>query len=439
MDQNAIVQSLLAQALEFIKQQDYTKAIDIYDLLLARDPKNVHIKYCLASIYSELYKSGIAICLLEDVVEAMPNHSQAWNNLGIAYKNSAQWEKAKNAYDKALELDYSATGLVNLSGLYINNNTPEEALRIALKGLKLNPHSPQLKNHRALALLEMGKFKEGFEAYEARFGLPGWHARKYKGPMWDGKPVKTLLVHGEQGLGDEILFAGSMGRAAELCDNIIFECAERLVPVFERSLGIRCFPTEQAVHASGVEYDAWVPVGSLFHLVGWERKAPYIKTGYTYPKGDRFRIGLSWRGGTIQTHEHLRNFPLEQWMPLAKVDGAEVISVQYGPAAGMANALGIKHDQEWIDDFDKMLAMIKSCDLIITVCNTACHQAGSQGVPCWVLTPTKTSWQFQLSGDDMPFYESVRLFRQAPGEEWPSVVERIRLELTNIGIGAPAL
>ena len=425
---------LLRKAEELLAGKDYGRALDLYDLCLAVNPDDPHLRYCVASLYSELYKSGIAISMLKGVVKDMPAHSQAWNNLGIAYKNSGQWEKAHEAYEKSLALNYCSETLVNMSGLYINNATPEQALRWAQKGLKLAPNSPQLLNHRALAWLEMGNWKEGFPAYDARFGLPGWSARSYHGSLWKGERVKKLLIHGEQGLGDEILFLGTLDRVRERADEVVLECAKRLVPIFEHSFGVRCYAREEEIKASESGWDAWVPMGSLFNIVGFEEKGAYLKVEKPYSRANRFRVGVSFRGGTVQTHEHLRNFNLDWWKPLLEHD-AEFISVQYGPAAGMAKEIGLPHDQEAIDDAERLMGMIQSCDLIISVCNTTVHMAASLGVPCWCLTPSRPSWQFQLSGDKVPWYKSVDLIRQASGEDWRSVIQRTKTRLTELGIG----
>lgn len=427
-------EQIVKQAEQFLSQGHFQQALDLYDLALTTNPDDVHLRYCVASLYSELYKSGIAISILKSVLKEQPKHAQAWNNLGIAYKNSGQWDLAHEAYSKSLELNYEANTLVNMSGLFINNATPLDAIKWAEKGLKLMPSSPQLRNHRALGTLESGNLKEGFVQYDARFKLPGWSDRGYQGPLWDGKPVKKLLIHGEQGLGDEILFMTAFDRAKQRAEEIIVECAVRLVPIFSQ-LGVKCYGTKEEVLKAGETWDAWIPMGSLFSRVGFEQKDPYLKVTKPYPKGEKFRIGLSWRGGTVQTHEHLRNFQIDWWRPLLEHD-AEFISLQYGPAAGMAKQLGLPHDQAAIDDFERLTGMIGSCDLVISVANTTVHQAAAIGTPVWCLTPSKPSWQFQLSGEKMPFYSVPELIRQAPGEDWRSVIQRVKEKLEYIGISA---
>src|SRR5574341_910825 len=87
------VLEVIKKAEELLGQREYGKALDLYDLCLAVNPDDPHLRYCVASLYSELHKCGIAISMLKSVVRDAPNHSQAWNNLGIAYKNSGQWDR----------------------------------------------------------------------------------------------------------------------------------------------------------------------------------------------------------------------------------------------------------------------------------------------------------------------------------------------------------
>ncbi len=77
--------------------------------------------------------------------------------------------------------------------------------------------------------------------------------------------------------------------------------------------------------------------------------------------------------------------------------------------------------------------MVKSCDLIITVCTSLVHLAGALGVPTWVMVPKHPAWRYQNSGP-MPFYRSVRLYRQPAAEDgaWLPVVQTIGLDLSDL-------
>ena len=83
------------------------------------------------------------------------------------------------------------------------------------------------------------------------------------------------------------------------------------------------------------------------------------------------------------------------------------------------------------DDFYDTARLVKSCDLVISVCTTIVHLCGALGVPCWVMTPRHPAWRYQNKGP-MPWYKSIRLYRQPVSNQdsWIAVVERIALDLS---------
>lgn len=52
------------------------------------------------------------------------------------------------------------------------------------------------------------------------------------------------------------------------------------------------------------------------------------------------------------------------------------------------------------------------------------------------MIPRRAEWRYGLAGASMPWYASLRLFRQDHGAGWPEVVARIGTALD--GMEAPA-
>jgi len=63
-------------------------------------------------------------------------------------------------------------------------------------------------------------------------------------PYWDGTPDKTVAVYGEQGLGDEVMFA-SMIPDLMKTNKVIIESHPRLEKLFWQSFGVKTFGTER--------------------------------------------------------------------------------------------------------------------------------------------------------------------------------------------------
>ena len=86
--------------------------------------------------------------------------------------------------------------------------------------------------------LRLGRFRVGWENYELRwFARAFAHTeRKYPLPRWNGEALDgPLLISGEQGLGDQVLYASMLPDALSRTPEITIEVAPRLIPLFARS------------------------------------------------------------------------------------------------------------------------------------------------------------------------------------------------------------
>ncbi len=419
---------------------DIDGALRTYDAVLGRVITEPYTLHCMGTLLIDMKLFGLAQQVLMRCVETSP-HNAAWMpetymNLGVALRQETHEQEAKACYRRALELKPGDSQILgNLSGLYVNNADQEKCIRFADAALASDPKNVQARHHRALAILELEKYEAGFRAYEARLDLPEFHRRGYDGPMWDGGKVGTLVVHGEQGLGDEVMFCSLIPRVKKLAKEVVIECNQKLIPLFERSFGVRCFPDEKTIKEN-CKGDAWIPMGSLPRVFGI--KAPIDHQGFLKAdpekvkkyKGDGFRIGLAWRGGTKKTHEHLRNFELEKWKPLLDPK-FNWVSVQYGDVKDELAEMKLI-DPGWNGDMDEFAGLVEACDHIITVCNTTVHFAGALNKPCWVLVPHKVAWRYGQFSERMLFYPSVRMFRQGKDEDWSEVIGRMKTELARL-------
>jgi ADP-heptose:LPS heptosyltransferase len=68
-------------------------------------------------------------------------------------------------------------------------------------------------------------------------------------------------------------------------------------------------------------------------------------------------------------------------------------------------------------------------DLVITIDNSTAHLAGALGVPAFVLLPKVSDWRWLQSGEDSPWYPTLRLFRQPHRGDWESVVRKVQSAL----------
>lgn len=401
----------------------------MYDQALSQLPSaDANIMYGYGSLLVQKEKFGIGIALLQSALAVCQTHPGIWTNLAVAYKYIGRDDLAIDAYEKAYALEPdSVEVLAGMSGYYINRNEAGRAEDLARKALSIADH-PAAHMHLGLALLEQGLHADAWAYYEHRWDTHEnqKNKRSYSSPKWTGSPVKKLVIHGEQGLGDEIMFMSLLNRARERADEIVIECAERLVPIFSDSFGLRCYATEAELRDNESVEDAHIAMGSLPLILGLPDGGPYLHRPNVTNVGKPI-IGLAWKGGTLRTNHKVRSLNLSDFKPIMDGLDAQFVSVQYGgeDVDKEANEFGLVTGPR---DLQSLQHRIGICDRVISVCQTAVHQAGAMGVPCDVLVPTKAAWRY-CTGNYMPWYNSVCLFRQADGEDWSSVIDSLILDL----------
>ena len=424
--------------------------------------------FCLGLLYMDYGFHALGIMLLHAVTEAHPEFAPGWGALGVALKKEQHESQAVAAFERAeaLMLDESARAsrvdiIANLAGCYINTGDPGTALRHTDRGLALSPAHAALRWHKALALLELQRWGEAWPLHEARMdGEAGctFKHRTYPGdpPYWDGKSAGLIAVHGEQGLGDEIMFASCLPDAfAVPGTQWVIEPNPRLQGLFARSFQqARVVGTHKRDGSDslrdGERFDFKIALGSLPKF--FRRAEPFPGKPYlvadpvrqeTYRQKlaalpNRPNIGITWQGGARTTRVDLRSVMLgDVWLPLLRQD-VNWISLQYSRLAAdeclaFEDKSGIKihHWPEAAtggDDMDDQAALVAGLDMCVMVCQTGVHVAGALGVPTLVLTPSGPSWRYGVTGN-MPWYDSVSLRRRVKGEPWSEVIERVAAEV----------
>lgn len=423
-------QQILEEGFQHHVAGNHEEAQRIYDRLLGyTDGDDANVLYAYGTLLAAHEHYGLSAYMLGQAIRLYPQHVQAWTNLAVSLMRLGRDEAALAAFDEALKLGDDPEIHVNLSGYWVNRGRPEKVVEHAAKALAALPDNPNAHNHMALGLLEFGRYDEAWPHYVYRWELPERKKdkRPYTCPKWTGERVGLLAIHGEQGLGDEIMFMGCLDAAAQRVDAVVIEAAKRLVPIFGAAFGQPCYPDHASLLVgAGREPDAHIAMGDLPAVVGMPSGRAYMPRRGTVVPG---RVGLAWRGGNDRTHKRPRSMPIETMKPLLAVPGVEFVSVQYGEWDHEAESIGLE-TRGIGRDLEAAQALIASCDLVVTVTQTAVHQAGAMGVPCWVMVPTECSWQFSPAfGDRMRWYDSVRLFRQQGEEGWEPVVERVRAAL----------
>lgn len=312
-----------------------------------------------------------------------------------------------------------------------NGNYPE-ALRYVGRALNMNPWHEQAQFIQAMTLLLSGDYERGFAAYECRWRSKGNGLAKIAVdcPEWNGRNGQRLFVYGEQGHGDSILmlrYARMIReRGVEVC-----WLAQKALDSLARTL-----PEMNEVLTVGQQfedYDCHIPSVSLPYVFGTRLEnippAPYIPRPEAVKLPDGFNVGICWRGSRVQTNDKIRSTRLEEWRPILKIKGVNFHSLQVdGAEEGLLYPQLIQHPKP--ADFLETAKLMAGMDLVITVDTSIVHLAGAMEIPCWVAMHCRPYFVYPPDyGERTPWYDSVRLFRQAKEFEWPPVFEKIADEL----------
>lgn len=443
--------------LVLLRQKRYEDAIDCFILALHYRPGFVEARFQLGLARFHREQFDDAIDCFRTVIEHKPDYADAHCNLGyVLYKHLEDLDAAEAHLRRALELDpQSVEAQTNLAIVLDHRGEPDVALRMYEGILKQKPDDPEVRLNRALILLARGDYAHGWRDYEARHALQA--QRDFGLSEWDGAPLgkRVILVHAEQGLGDELMFASCLGELIEQAQHCVIECHEKLEKLFRRS-----FPTATVHGSLQTDRDlSWldrlpridfrVSIGSL--PLRFRRSQRDFPRHLGYLRADPARVehwrerlrrlgsgpkvGVSWRGGAKVTRRHARSIPLEHWMPLLSLPGAQFVSLQYGDCRGeiesacQKSRLKLHHWPEAIEDYDETAALVSALDLVISVQTAVVHLAGALGKAVWVLVSARPEWRYGSSGDTMPWYPSARLFRQGGDRRWQPVVEKVATEL----------
>ncbi len=222
---------LFNEAQRLHEQGRYAEAEPIYDTLLTQNHANPGLLATVGTLYLQTQRMGLAITLLEHAIKLGLKQSDALSNLGLAYKYTGQRDKAMKAFNESVAVEPTAKALANYSAMFVETGEDEKCKVICKRAIDLDPSHPIAHWNLALTLLAEGKWDQAWD--EAEWGMVNNVMRVNRNiggdnmPAWDGSPGKRICIYGEQGLGDEIMFASMLPDVLKT-NEVVLECSSGL-------------------------------------------------------------------------------------------------------------------------------------------------------------------------------------------------------------------
>lgn len=430
----------------------------------------------LACVLRDQSRFGEAIELIRPVLNAEPDHPMLWNTLGTVLSEQGDMAQSLIFFDEALRLDPAfVKARYNRANAQLSMGRTNEALRDVDAALAL-PAPPDevamMSMARATILIAGGDLARGWDAYEVRLDpmyaeVTRFLADRPRCSPADPLAGRRLLVVGEQGLGDEIMFASVVPDVLEALGpegTLILAVEPRLVPLFQRSYpGVRVEPhgTFRVGHqivrtvlglGEWEDVDLWTPIASLparFRpaLAAFPDRAAYLAPDPARVEhwrrelagfGPGPKVGVLWKSLKLDAGRSRYFSPFEQWRPILTTPGVTFVNLQYGDCVSeLAEAqarLGVTiHQPARIDlktDLDDVAALTCALDLVLGPANATSNIAGACGAPVWLIS-TPGAWP-RLGTDRYPWYPSVRVFSAPAYNDWAPVMAEVAGALAGV-------
>lgn len=398
-------------------------ALEIVDIILRTSPGNRDAMLCRGMALAHLRRNIEAASQFEEIVFRDNTDAQASANLAVVLHREGLLQRAANAIEQAM---------------------------------MVQPANPDFKWISSYIYLSLGRFDEGWAAFEYRNTQSdrSWPLLATTKPRWNNTRVRSrVYIWSEQGIGDELFFGQWLSTAETFGNEVIVGLDKRLVPLFRRS-----FPTLNIVSKQPPpmedSYDAHLPMGSLPKALtdtgrSWryKRRIPYLSADSTRKRelvaklknSEKLICGVTWKSFRSELGPQ-KSLSLLEMRRIFSIPLFKFVNLQYGDVnadiADLSNALGF-NPFEPIDidneiDMDGHAALIDACDVLILCCNATAHLAGALGKTGYVLTPYGKSliWYWCNQREDRSFwYPSLTLAKQDMDGTWNEAINQIVTKL----------
>jgi Tfp pilus assembly protein PilF len=448
------IPGILKNALQHHRAGRLAEAEQLYRQILAIDAQHADSLHLLGMIAYQAGRHETAVEMIRGAIAINEKGASYHSNLGTVLQAQGKLDEAVASYQRALALRPDLADVhTNLGNVLQAQDKLDEGVACHERAVALKPELAEAHYNLGLAQLLKGDFTSGWRNFERR-----WQSKDFVTPMrvypqrlWKGENLAPgrLLIWGEQGIGDEIMYAGLLPDVIRTGNRCVLDCDARLKPLFTRSFpGIDVVSSNNPEKNPELNISAHLPSGSLPSLFRTSHAA-FGATTSSYLIADpvareRFRdsyrdgrqlVGLAWYTKN-RSKGRYRSVDLSLFASLFARSDIRWVSLQYGDhnelenqAAAAGAPLLVDRSVDQFSDVDLFAAQIAAMDMVVTVDNSTAHLAGALGVPALVLLPFVSDWRWLQAREDSPWYPTLRLFRQPKVGDWQSVMQRVKSAL----------
>ncbi len=446
----------------------FEEAADLYSQILEIAPEHIEALNNLGTVHERMGNVTEAIRQYRQVIALDPHHVHGYCNLANALRMQWLLDEAERCCEQALRLQPDfVDGLVNLGNIRFVQGQFDAAKQIYQRAARLVPEEPEIRYSCGMLGLALGEFADAWVDYQSRAARRG--VLRLTGALDDALPDDiagmTILVMGEQGIGDELFFLRGAALLKARGARLVCVCDGRIRALLERT---RLFDA-LLIHGDVLpSRDVTLAAGDLplvLGRAGWGGARPehaqplrlealpermHSMQGYLADLGPPPYLGVTWRAGTRLSNQRTwRDLGLSKEVPLDILALAlrgfpgTIISLQRNPEVGetaqLATQIGAAvHDASAVNsDLEDMLALMGLVDEYVGVSNTNMHLMAGMGGQARILVPNPPEWRWMAAGDESPWFPGFALYRQASDGSWHDAMARLRSDLLRVRTSSP--
>ena len=430
--------------LSFFHLQKYDEAKKCFEKALAIEPKNIKILNSLGRLNHELRNSKDAEKYFSQAFNLNPNIFETLNNIAGFYLEETKYLKAIDFYKKAEFLNSKNSVLLNnISKTYMCIEDLDKAESYTKKAISINPNNDEFKKTLSLIFFKKYDFKNAWQYFDGRLGLSDFKQKnstlglvKNKIPKKNIAKNSKILVLREQGIGDEILYGSMYQDLLETYSNVLIECDQRLLNLFQNTFKNNGFRFKKLGFYSSdkneiKKFDYIIYAGSLGRFLRGDIKSfpkkPYLKKIENYSnkelekilyKFDGIKIGISWKSFKNR-YAREKSLNLDDFEHLFEIKKTKIFNLQYGEVKKELDFFIEKQNCKIIslkeldlfNNFVGLANLLSKLDLFVTVSNSTAHLAGALGVKTLLIKPNSHAlfhyWNYK--NGKSPWYSSVTI------------------------------
>jgi len=402
-------------------------------------------------IFNENKRYEEALSYLQRANALSPGHPLVLHNMGVSYAALEDYEQARSCYLAALEKNPQSVPTLYGLGIadkYLGNfDEAESNLKMVLA---LAPDDLAAREALAYLQLRLGNFHEGWANHVCR--ALSTQDRTVPPQLPQHAQGSRVLLLGEQGLGDELLFLRFAHSLKARGMRLSYRGSLRLKPLLaDQDLFDEWLDPQAEVDTSA--FDSVLSIGNLPYVLGMASTTeipPPLKLMVSPEMlervGERLSkcatnhfIGVTWRAGTEQSERLLfKEAPIQLLGEMLKNLPGSIVVLQRHPKPGEIEQLAQYAGREVYDfseaneNLEEMLALLSLMHKYIGVSNTNMHLMAGLGRTARVLIPYPAEWRWMEEVSESPWFPGFQLYRQDRVGGWDEAFASLSRDLHSI-------